>query len=537
MSKIGNFIKSAVKQEPDKIGLITEAGRWTYTELFGFCNSLANGLVQLGVQKGDRIALLLRNGLEIFVSYFGIPRMGAVVVPLNYMMSKDELVYCLNDCAPIALIYGAEYKNNIDYFKEKCPSIKHYFSETDFQHLINTHSKEGPLGLDGKRIRIRNTDTLFIMYTGGTTGFPKGVMLSHKNITATLGAIGARVMQESADYSEEKRQKHLDRIEANAGVMMTDLPIFHAAAMYTTLVAVYVQTPLITHKKFDPIKTYEVIEREKVTSIELVPTMLIRLLEAYDPKYDLSSLESIMYGAAAIDPTTLKNALEIFKDVEFSQVFGMTETAVPITLLSSEDHDVFRVEGTEYLLRSAGKPVHGVDVKIVDLNRKKLPTGEVGEIAVRGDGIMQGYWNLEDKTKAVIDEEGWFYTGDMGKLDEEGYLFVIDRLKDMIVSGGENIYPAEVENALYSHPAIALCAIVGAPDDLWGEKVVAFVVLHKGTAVTEDQLIQHCKEQIARYKAPKQIIFVKKLPMTPQGKILKRKLRAQLWKGKERKII
>ncbi|NVM56186.1 MAG: AMP-binding protein [Candidatus Helarchaeota archaeon] len=318
---------------------------------------------------------------------------------------------------------------------------------------------------------------------------------------------------------------------------MTDLPIFHAAAMYTVLVSVYVQTPLVTHKKFDPIQTYETIEQEKVTSMELVPTMLIRLIETYDPKYDLSSLQSIIYGAAAIDPTTLKKALEIFKDVEFQQIFGMTETAVPVTLLSSEDHELIREKGSDYLLRSAGKPIYGVEVKIVDLDRKKVPIEETGEIAVRGDGIMQGYWNLKEKTKAVIDSEGWYYTGDMGKLDEEGFLYVVDRIKDMIVSGGENIYPAEVENALYSHPAVALCAVVGAPSPQWGEKVVAFVVLHKKVSVKEDQLIQHCKEKIARYKAPKEIIFIKKLPMTPQGKILKRKLRKQLWEGKERKII
>lgn len=535
--KIGDFIRSAVRNEPDKIGLITEAGKWTYTELYGFCNSLANGLVKLGIQKGDRVALLLRNGLEIYVSYFGIPRMGAVVVPLNYMMAKDEFVYCLNDSTPKVLIYGSEYEDLIDYFKEKCQSIQNYISPKEFQKVITSHIKEGPFDLEGKKIKIHNTETLFIMYTGGTTGFPKGVMLSHKNIMATLHSTGARIMLETEHYSEEKKLKRLEQMEEKAGIIMTDLPIFHAAAMYTVLVSVYVQTPLVTHKKFDPIQTYETIEQEKVTSMELVPTMLIRLIETYDPKYDLSSLQSIIYGAAAIDPTTLKKALEIFKDVEFQQIFGMTETAVPVTLLSSEDHELIREKGSDYLLRSAGKPIYGVEVKIVDLDRKKVPIEETGEIAVRGDGIMQGYWNLKEKTKAVIDSEGWYYTGDMGKLDEEGFLYVVDRIKDMIVSGGENIYPAEVENALYSHPAVALCAVVGAPSPQWGEKVVAFVVLHKKVSVKEDQLIQHCKEKIARYKAPKEIIFIKKLPMTPQGKILKRKLRKQLWEGKERKII
>ncbi len=535
--KVGDFIRSAVRRSPEKIGLITEKVRWTYQELFGYCNSLANGLVKLGIQKGDRVALLLRNGHEIYLSYFGIPRMGAVVVPLNYMMSKDELLYCINDSSPRVLIYGAEYNDYINYFKEKCPCVEYYIAEADFEKLISSHSKDGPSDLEGNRIKIRNTDTLFIMYTGGTTGFPKGVMLSHKNITATLSAYTARLILETDRYSEEKKQDTLKKMEAEEGVVLTDLPIFHAAAMYTTLVSASAQIPLVTHKRFDPIQTYKTIEQEKVTVLQLVPTMLIRLLDVYDPKYDLSSLGSITYGAAAIDPTTLKKALEIFKDAEFSQIFGMTETAVPVTMLSTEDHALIREQGTDYLLRSAGKPIYKVEVKIVDFDRNELPIGEIGEIAVQGDGVMQGYWNLEDKTKAVIDSEGWYYTGDMGKVDEDGYLYVVDRLKDMIVSGGENIYPAEVENALYAHPAIALCAVVGAPDELWGEKVVAFVVLHKGVRATEEQLIEHCKEKIARYKAPKQIIFIKKIPMSPQGKILKRKLREQLWKGKERKVI
>ena len=252
--KIGDFIKSAARREPEKLGLITETGRWTYQELFEFCNSLANGFLQMGIKKGDRVALLLRNGFEIYVSYFGIPRMGAVVVPLNYMMSKDELVYCLNDSTPVILIYGDEYEDYIDYFKEKCQSIKYYYSENDFQELVNSHSKEGPYDSDGKRIKIKVTDTLFIMYTGGTTGFPKGVMLTHKNITATMGSYATRIMLEIERFSDEKRAKHLERLEAE-GMILTDLPIFHAAAMYTVLASVFGQTTLITHKRFNPVQT------------------------------------------------------------------------------------------------------------------------------------------------------------------------------------------------------------------------------------------------------------------------------------------
>ena len=535
--KIGDFIKSAAKKEPMKLGLITEKVRYTYEDMFGYCNSLANRLVQLNVEKGDRVGLLLRNGSMIVLSYFGIPRMGAVAVPLNYKMSKDELTYVLNDCTPKILIYGEEYEDYIDHFKENCKSINHFISPDEFEMIITEYSKDGPFDLNGKKIKIRDTDTLYIMYTGGTTGFPKGVMLSHKNITSTIASSMVRMMQESVNYSEEKKAKQLERMQEKKSIIMTDLPIFHAAAMYMVLLAVSAQITLITHKNFAPIQTYKEIEKEKVTILQLVPTMLIRILDNHDSKYDISSLEMIMYGAAAIDPTTLQKALDTFKGVEFQQVFGMTETAVPVTTLTSEDHELIRDKKTNYLLRSAGKPVYGVEIKIVDLDRKELPIGEVGEIAARGGGVMQGYWNLEEKTKAVIDSEGWYYTGDMGKIDEDGYLYVVDRIKDMIVSGGENIFPAEVENALYSHPAVSICAVIGAPDEVWQEKVVACVVLNKGVKVTEEELIEHCKEKIARYKAPKEIKFVKKIPMSPQGKILKRKLREQFWKGKERRIV
>ena len=535
--KIGDFVKFAARAAPDRLALITDDVRYTFQEIYGFCNSLANGMVQMNIQKGDRVAILYRNGHRIVISLFGVPRMGAITVPLNYMMSKTELAYCLNDCAPKVLMYGPEYEDIIEFLTEECKSIDYFISPDEFERIITSYSKEGPIGMDGKRIKISNKDTLYIMYTGGTTGFPKGVMLSHKNITSTMASTGGRMMSDMGQYSEEKRLKILKRMEREFSIFMTDLPIFHGAAMYTLIVSYYAQSTFVTHKKFDPVNTFKTIEKEKVNTLEVVPTVLIRLLDAYDPKYDISSLETIIYGAAAIDPTTLKKALEVFKDVEFSQVFGMTETAIPITTLTSDDHDMIRDKKYNYLLRSAGKPIAGVIVKIVNELRDELPIGEIGEIAVHGDGIMQGYWKLEEKTKSVIDNDGWFYTGDMGKLDENGYLYIVDRAKDMIVSGGENIYPAEVENAIYRHPGVQLCAVIGIPDEKWGEAVCAIIVPREGYEITGEEIIHLCKEHIASYKKPKRVIFTKSLPMSPQGKILKRKLREKYWKGKERKII
>lgn len=535
--KIGDIIKYAASSEPEKIGFITDTGKYKFKELFEYCNSLANGLVQMGVHNGDRVALLLRNGHQIVISYFGIPRMGAVTVPLNYNMAKDELIYCINDCSPTVLIYGPEYEDIADYLREKCNFINYFISPSEFDKLIISNSVKGPFDSNGQKIKVNNKDTMFIMYTGGTTGFPKGVMLSHKNIISTLAASASRFLSDIDRYSEEKKLKEIQRFENKSSIFMTDLPIFHGAAMYTLLVAFYLQSTLITHSKFDPIQTYQIIEKEKVTVLDVVPTMLIELIEAYDPKYDISSLQTIMYGAAAIDPITLQKALEIFKDVEFYQIFGMTETAIPVTTLTAEDHELIRKEKQSYLLRSAGKPIAGVEVKITDEMRNELPIGEIGEIVVRGEGVMQGYWKQDEKTKSVIDNEGWYYTGDMGKLDQNGYLYVMDRSKDMIVSGGENIYPAEVENVIYRHPGVQLCAVIGIPDEKYGEAVAAFIVPKKGHKLTGEEIIQICKEHIASYKKPKRIIFSKSLPMSPQGKILKRKLREKFWKGRERQII
>ncbi|MHA1796156.1 MAG: class I adenylate-forming enzyme family protein, partial [Promethearchaeota archaeon] len=333
-----------------------------------------------------------------------------------------------------------------------------------------------------------------------------------------------------------KLQKMFD--EGN--VIMTPLPIFHLAALAGVLSAMMARFPLVLMERFEKEKFLRYIEKYRVTNVLIVPTIFQYLLEDIDflDKYDLSSLRTIMYGASPVSPSTLLEALKYFNtkySVNFVQVFGQTESSPSITRLGPADH----MRALEYpeLLKSAGKPVQNVEVKIMDPETgKELPIGEVGEICAKGPGVMQGYWNRPDKTNETI-IDGWLHTGDLGKLDEEGYLYVVDRCKDMIVSGGENIYPKEIENVIYKLPEVKMCAVLGAPDPKWQERVCAYVVLKDGCKLTEDEIINYCKERLARYKAPKEVHFKEELPLSPQGKILKRVLKEMLWEGRERKIV
>ncbi|MHA1311843.1 MAG: class I adenylate-forming enzyme family protein [Candidatus Helarchaeota archaeon] len=545
--KIGDILRHFSIREPDKLALITEDRRFTAKELNYCANSLAHYLLKIDTKQGNRIAILHRNGYQIVISYFGIVKTGAIAVPLNYQLSQKELEYCLNDCSPLVLIYDdVEYGNYINAFKKNCPSIKYYINNSEFDKIIIEYPIEEPkFDKNGNKIKLNKNDTAFILYTGGTTGFPKGVMLSHNNLVTTMLATASKMLQDlNQTPKERKSEGFFASFEEKSGVFCTDMPIFHAGATYGLFVAFYSDYTFVTHKKFDPIKMFETIEKEKVTLLQLVPTMIIRLMDKFKEgqKYDLSSLNTILYGAAPIHSKTLKNAIELFKKINpkihWTQTFGATETAVPVTTLSWEDHYAIEEKDRNDLLRSAGKPIQGVEIKILDFNGNELPLGQIGEIWVKGNGIMKGYWNNEEKTREVM-KNGWYNMGDMGYLNDEGYLFIMDRSKDMIVSGGENIYSKEVENAIIQHPGVKICAVIGIPDENWGEVVCAIIVPEKEYEgqLTENEIINHCEKLIAKYKKPKKVIFRNSIPVSPQGKILKKKLKEEFWKGKDRRIV
>ncbi len=513
--------------------LIYENRRYTWLELNEAANSLAHALQHMGVKKGDRVALLLKNSDAIIISYIGITKI-ATVVPINYMISKKEIIYILNDCEAEILIISNNLLYHADAIKEECKKVKEIIvynqdglgippDNKDFDELIKKHSKEEP---NPSEI-IKKDDMAYIMYTGGTTGLPKGVMLSHFCLLQNNLTVSAIIKR---------------KIKFEDNIVMIAVPIFHIAANLGIIQSIIASTKMIIMDGFVIKDFLKEVKKEKCIGFGLVPTMINLLInseEIKEYKDYCKEIKLIAYGASPMAPSILRKTIETFPDADFLQYFGQTEFSPVISVLDPDDHLKALEPGNEYLLTAAGRALIGTDVRIVDDNGKDVPLGEIGEIIAKGDGMMMGYWKQEEKTKETI-KDGWLYTGDMGKMDEDGYIFCVDRKKDMIISGGENIYTKEVEDALYSHPAVLECAVFGIPDDRWGEAVHAVVVLKKGYKkgenITEDEIIAHVKDEIARYKAPKSIQIKRTLPKSAQGKILKKDLRMKFWEGKERKI-
>ena len=517
--------------------IVFKGRRFTWKAFDERANSIANGLIKLGVKKGDRVALLLANCDAICNCYFGIAKTGAITVPLNTMLSKIELAYIINDCKPQILIYSSIFESIIKVIKDmdECKSLKTFYcfdqeindfkSEfaKNFEELATEYSKDPP------QIKIDDHDCCFIWYTGGTTGKPKGVMLSHFSV------IQSALLSIASGIGENTTTKRGDKI-------VLPLPIFHGAASLGVLTAALVGATILTMDTFNISEMLQLAQDEKATSLTFVPTMLNLFVQQDEliKQFDLSSLKAIIYGAAPVHAPVLKKAIELFPGVKFQAGYGLSEFSPTIAWLTPADHKTaIETRENEYLLLSAGQPMIGVTLKILDSQDQELPQGEVGEIVVRGDGMMLGYWNLPEKTKDAM-RGGWLHTGDMGYLDENNYLFIVDRSKDMIKSGSENVFSKEVEDVIYKHPAVLECAVIAIPHEKWGEAVHAVVVLKrgykKGENITEQDIIDFCKEYIARYKAPKSVEFKRSIPKSAQGKVLKKNLRAKYWKDIERQV-
>jgi acyl-CoA synthetase (AMP-forming)/AMP-acid ligase II len=354
-------------------------------------------------------------------------------------------------------------------------------------------------------IQIESDDVVYLMYTSGTTGLPKGVMLSHKGQIENAKAL----LMEQA----------LVRDDTHLAIM----PLYHVGGRALPLSHTLRSCTVFIRDKFDPKQFLEDVEHYRITTTQLVPTMISFILEVPEvKKYDMGSLRTVWYASSPMPLALLKKTLEVFGDT-LIQGYGLTEAGPLVTALHKEDHQIGD-EASEGRLQSAGFPAIGVTVRIVDNNMNDVPVGELGEIAVKSDFIMKGYWKMDEETNKTL-KNGWLLTGDIGKLDERGYIYVVDRKKDVIISGGENIYPREVEEILYQHPAVLEAAVIGVPDEVWGENVMAVIVLKEGARTTEDEIIQFCKERLASYKKPKIVKFIDNLPKNPSGKILKYELR------------
>lgn len=511
------FLHKAQRECPDDLAVVFGERRQTYGQLTDRVSCLAGVLQRLGMGEGDRVGILGLNSDRYLELLFAAMWGGGVFNTVNIRWSAPEIAYSLDDCDTRILFVDDEFAPMIPAIKERSESL---------QTLVYMGEKECPAGAEDFRQLMEGaqpvvdagrsgTDLAGILYTGGTTGKPKGVMLSHGNLyTSALSTIVPDCRQ--------------DRV-----VVLHSAPFFHVAGVGLVVQQTIRHGAHIILPRFEPLPVIEAIEREKVVETFLVPTMLRAVLAHPDfDKYDLSSLHCFIYGASPIDSTLLKNAMKKLPNARFLQMYGMTELSPTVTMLLPEVHSNPALHAR---LMSAGRPTHIADIRIEDPMGNEVGCGQVGEICARGPMVMQGYWNKPEQTRDAI-RDGWMHTGDAGYMDDDGYLFLVDRIKDMIVTGGENVYSVEVEDVLLQYPDVAQCAVIGVPDETWGERVHAVLVLKDGASLNEAAISAFCKEQIAGYKCPRSFEVRDEMPMSGAGKLLKYKLKEVHWEGKGRSI-
>jgi acyl-CoA synthetase (AMP-forming)/AMP-acid ligase II len=497
---------------PDAPAIIDAGGAQSFAELDARSNRIANALVRLGVAKGDRVAFLGKNSAPYFEILFGVNKADAALLPLNWRLAAPELAAVLRDAEPTILIADREYADVaaavVTTSGLPCRIVD--FNSTDLasselERLMAEVSDVDP------GIEVDPWQTAVLMYTSGTTGTPKGVQLSHQ------GYLFLRLcehLEPSFDYDA-------------TDVMLTVMPLFHAMGVGLSLQAIYNGAAIAVYGMPDPGTLIKLIARDRPTLLPIVPTVIQMLLDHPDAATaDYSSVRLVVYAGSPISPFLLSRAIREMK-CDFLQFYGGTETGAGVTFLRPSDHK----RDDETRLKSCGSPLPLIEIKVTDPEGNEVAVGEVGEFLIRSPSLTTGYFRQPETTAAAF-IDGWYHSGDAGYRDEEGYLYIVDRVKDMIVSGGENVYSTEVENALQQLTGVQLSAVVGAPDDRWGERVVAFVVADPAAALTTESVIAHCRTLIAGYKVPKQVEFVDSLPMTASGKVMKRRLAAQFQEQK-----
>jgi fatty-acyl-CoA synthase len=500
-----------------KTGVISGARRFTYAEFGERCERLAGGLLDAGIGPGDRVAFLSFNNNELLEGYFGVPLAGAVVMPLNVRLTPFELTGILNHAEARILIYESDFAPLMDKLREACPRIERFIEigEPYEQFLAKERiERPDPFSFDENAL-------CELFYTSGSTGTPKGVMLSHRTLYLHALAVAATF-------------SHHDNL-----VELHTIPLFHANGWGRAHSSSLMGLKQVMVRRFDPAQVLRLIQDEKATGMALVPTMANALLNCAElGSFDLSSMQQIMIGGAASSPELIERMEQAFR-CRVEAGYGLTETS-PVATEARMKSTVTYADEADRLRRlaMAGWPLPGCEVRVVDLNMNDVPRDmeSIGEVVVRGDLVMDGYFK-EEKASAEAITSGWLRTGDMAVWDEETYIHIMDRKKDIIISGGENISSIEVERAIFSHPAVLECAVVSAPDPQWGEVPAAFIVLKPGQQITREQLCEHLEKRLAKFKMPRQFEFLRDpLPKTGTGKIIKRTLRETFWSGKERRV-
>ncbi|MDA1371433.1 MAG: long-chain fatty acid--CoA ligase [Proteobacteria bacterium] len=479
--------------------------RLNFAELNLRCNRLANSLLQSGIMPGDRVALVLMNGAEFLEAYFAIAKIGGVVVPLNWRLVADELEFILRDSGSTTLIFGEEFSRIVSDLHSRgdktavCTWIRvatqngsNEFAQ-DYGNFRDSGAEAEPV------IGATEDELLYIMYTSGTTGLPKGVVHSHNTSLWALFTFAA-----SCDLRDADRY-------------LVALPLFHVGSLIPVTLNIYRGVTSIVMREFDPVRAWELIQEERVTCSLLVPAMLNFMVQVPGiEQFDYTSLRWIQSGASPLPVNLIEKYADL--NIEVHQIYGLTESCGPACVISAEN----AIEK----IGSTGRAFFHTDARIVGEHGQDCPAGEQGEIWIRGKHVMLEYWNRPDATAETITEDGWLRTGDVACMDDEGFIYIQDRIKDMIISGGENVYPAEIENVILAHPCVSEVAVIGQSSEKWGESPLA-VVVRNNDSLSEAEILSHCDKKLARFKLPKAAVFIDTIPRNANGKVLKWELRKQ----------
>jgi long-chain acyl-CoA synthetase len=514
---LAGMVRTHAANRPDDAAMILGDQRVSWRELYARSSRVAQGLAAAGVGSQDRVAFLDKNGFEHFEVLFGAALLNAVCVDVNWRLAPPEVQFIVDDAEAKVLVVGPDFVPIVDAIADQLPKVAKVLVIGGHDTFADYETWVGEYPADDPGAQSAPDDIAFQLYSSGTTGRPKGVMLSNNNFFSLLPMI------------EEIWELKPD------SVSLVAMPLFHIAGGGWAIAGMYMGCPSVIIRDLDPVSLVQTLVDEEVTHAILVPVVLQFLLMVPGIEDADFKIEVMVYGASPISADVLSKCVQLFAPAKFWQAYGLTETTGGVTNLPPEDHDV---DGPNaHRLRSCGVPGPGVELKIADSSTgEEVPVGDVGEIWVRSSQVMVGYWNMPEATAEAVTSDGWFKTGDAGYVDADGYVYIHDRVKDMIVSGGENVYPAEVENALMSHPAIADVAVIGVPHERWGETGKALVVRAEGVEVTEDDILAHARERLAGFKTPTSVDWVDELPRNPSGKILKRELREPYWEGHERRV-